>query len=76
MMGQARFPSIQDWVHTDIRGWTLADRIDDQQFAILSREAETALRSYVSDGGQVVFESPAHIVSARRSPLEDPFGAQ
>ncbi len=75
VMGQARFPSLQDWVRTDIRGWTLADRIDDQQFTILSREAEIALRSYVSEGGQVVFESPAHIVSVRRSPLEDPLGA-
>src|SRR5215204_2417295 len=26
--GMARFPSIQSWVHTDVKGWTLADLID------------------------------------------------
>jgi SAM-dependent methyltransferase len=27
--GTARFPSIDAWVHTDVRGWTLADMITD-----------------------------------------------
>lgn len=27
--GTARFASIADWVHTDVRGWTLADLVDD-----------------------------------------------
>ena len=34
--GTARFPSIRSWVFTDIRGWTLADFLDDDQFNHLS----------------------------------------
>src|SRR5215211_3430140 len=30
--GQAYFASLEEWMHTDIRGWTLADHVDDQQF--------------------------------------------
>ena len=25
MPGEARFPSIRAWMHSDVRGWTLAD---------------------------------------------------
>lgn len=65
VVGRARFPSITQWVHTDVRGWTLADKIDDAQFARLAREAETCLQSYVKDG-RVEFDSPAHIVTAKK----------
>lgn len=67
VVGRARFPSIADWVRTDVRGWTLADRIDDEQFALLAREADAALQHHVEASGQVAFDSPAHIVSARRA---------
>ena len=30
--GTARFPSIEAWVRTDVKGWTLADLIDDDQY--------------------------------------------
>ena len=30
--GQARFASLDEWLHTDIRGWTLSDDVDDEQF--------------------------------------------
>lgn len=30
--GTARFDSIESWVRTDVRGWTLADMIDDDQY--------------------------------------------
>jgi hypothetical protein len=40
-VGRARFPSIRDRVRTDVRGWTLADRIDDEPFALLAREGAT-----------------------------------
>ena len=38
--GSARFPSIESWVHTDVKGWTLADLIDDAQYRTLLKEAE------------------------------------
>lgn len=64
--GTARFPSIASWVRTDIKGWTLADRIDDAQHALLAAEAEKALRRFVVAGGAVQFAHPAHIVSATK----------
>jgi SAM-dependent methyltransferase len=64
--GTARFPSIEAWVRTDVKGWTLADLIDDDQYRLLLREAETALRPYARPTGEVVFDAPAHIVTARK----------
>jgi len=61
--GTARFPSIQAWMYTDIRGWTLANVLDDAQFARLLEEAETALRPFVRGDGSVAFAAPAHIVT-------------
>lgn len=63
--GTARFPSVQDWVFTEIRGWTLADSIDDAQYARLSKAAGRALQPFVSAGGTVAFSIPAHIVTAQ-----------
>ncbi|MGE0683067.1 MAG: class I SAM-dependent methyltransferase [Candidatus Binatia bacterium] len=64
--GTARFPSIQAWVHTDIKGWTLADMIDDAQHQLLLSEAEQTLKPFVTAGGTVSFKSPAHIVTWRK----------
>jgi SAM-dependent methyltransferase len=61
--GKARFPSIRFWMEADIRGWTLADAIDDAQFEMLVSEAETELMQFVNDRGTVEFSSPAHIVT-------------
>jgi ubiquinone/menaquinone biosynthesis C-methylase UbiE len=65
--GAARFPSIQAWVHTEIKGWTLADAIDDAQYQLLLDEAEQALKSFVNDAGNVSFRTSAHIVTWRKS---------
>lgn len=64
--GTARFPSIEAWVHTDIKGWTLADMIDDKQFERLLGEARRELGRFASDDGSVAFRSPAHIVTATK----------
>jgi SAM-dependent methyltransferase len=62
--GTARFPSIESWVRTDVKGWTLADLIDDDQYALLQREAAVALRRYAKVDGIVIFDAPALIVTA------------
>jgi SAM-dependent methyltransferase len=64
--GTARFPSIKSWVHTDVKGWTLADLIDDDQYRLLLQEAEREMRRFVQPDGTVAFSSPAHIVVATR----------
>jgi SAM-dependent methyltransferase len=62
--GSAHFPSIESWVYTDIKGWTLADMIDDAQYRLLLNEAQKALSPFVTDDGSVIFNAPAHIISA------------
>jgi ubiquinone/menaquinone biosynthesis C-methylase UbiE len=61
--GTARFPSLDAWVDTDVRGWTLADVINDTQLQSLRRTARKELVDYVGDDGTVSFAAPAHIVS-------------
>jgi len=64
IVGEARFPSIDGWVRTDIKGWTLADAIDDAQYAALQEAAQSDLAGFVARDGSVRFDSPAHIVTA------------
>jgi hypothetical protein len=52
---------------TDVKGWTMAEMLDDAQFARLVEEAETTLRPFVAGDGTVAFPVPAHIVSATKS---------
>lgn len=65
-MGTARFASLDAWLHTDIKGWTLADMIDDAQYARLRAAAPDALSDFVGQDGSVAFAAPAHIVTATR----------
>lgn len=60
--GMAHFPSLHSWIHTDIKGWVLADLIDDAQFERLLTEGERVLQPFVTNGGAVSFPAPAHIV--------------
>jgi ubiquinone/menaquinone biosynthesis C-methylase UbiE len=62
--GTARFPSLESWVHTDVKGWTLADLIDDTQYRTLLRQAAEGLQRYVQPDGTVAFSAPAHIATA------------
>jgi len=60
------FPSIEDWVHTDVKGWTLADMIDDDQYRTLLDAARTELAEFVQGDGTVSFAAPAHILKAAK----------
>lgn len=62
--GTARFASIADWVHTDVRGWTLADLVDDEGEAALVERAERELASFVLPDGSVAFPAPALVGTA------------
>jgi SAM-dependent methyltransferase len=64
--GAARFPSIEAWVHTDVKGWTLADLIDDAQYDLLLSEAKRDLGEFAGDDGRVAFAAPAHIATATK----------
>ena len=62
--GEAEFPSVDDWVATDIKGWTLADCIDDGQFEMLKREARRELAGFAGADGTVRFRHPCIVVTA------------
>ena len=65
-LGKVRFPSIESWVRTEIKGWTLADVLDDAQYETLQRESQKELASYVRPDGSVEFAGPAHLVTATK----------
>jgi ubiquinone/menaquinone biosynthesis C-methylase UbiE len=65
--GTARFPSVEAWVHTDVKGWTLADMIDEAQYELLRQEAPQALRPFVQPDGTVAFDAPAHVLCATKA---------
>jgi ubiquinone/menaquinone biosynthesis C-methylase UbiE len=62
--GTARFPSIHSWMYTEIKGWTLADVLDDDQFERFRAEAEQTLKPYAANDGAVAFSMPAYIITA------------
>lgn len=64
--GTALYPSLETWVRTDVKGWTLADLIDDAQYRTLLEQAERELSRYVRGDGTVEFRSPAHVATATK----------
>jgi ubiquinone/menaquinone biosynthesis C-methylase UbiE len=64
--GEARFASIRSWMHTDVRGWTLADKLDDEQYERLVSEAEHELSGFVTADGTVRFSHPALLATAKK----------
>lgn len=59
--GVARFDSIEDWVRTDVRGWTLSELVDDDAEAALIERARRELAPFVDGDGSVEFAVPALI---------------
>jgi SAM-dependent methyltransferase len=64
--GKVRFPSLGSWIRTEIKGWTLADVLDDVQYEALQRESQKALAAYVRPDGSVEFVAHAHIANAEK----------
>lgn len=63
LAGTARFASIDAWIYTDIKGWTLADVLDDADYERLRQAAHVGLAQFESEDGSVSFDAPAHIVT-------------
>ncbi len=66
--GAADFPSVRSMVEADLRGWLPIMGVDLPEELILQilEEAEEVLASFVTSEGRVEFDSPAHIVSAKK----------
>ena len=67
MTRTSRYPSVEQWMHMDVKGWTIGDMINDEQYEQLIVEAHKDMKQFVQPDGQVFFPSPAHIVTATRS---------
>ena len=63
--GTARFASIGNWVHTELRGWTLSDLVDDDGETALIARAERDLTALVAASGAVEFAAPALVATGR-----------
>ena len=61
--GVASFPSLDGWLTTEIKGWVLADTLDDDQFARLLSAAQAELQPFVGADGTVSFDAPAILVT-------------
>tara|TARA_R110002095_G_scaffold206996_1_gene191508 strand:+ start:3240 stop:4061 length:822 start_codon:yes stop_codon:yes gene_type:complete len=64
--GLARFPDIEGWVYTDIKGWTLSESINEAQYQRLLGEAKRHLARFTTEDGRVEFSAPAHLVIAEK----------
>ena len=65
--GTARLPSIEAWVRTEVRGWTLADQVDEGSYERLQRAARDELRDFARPDGAVAFAVTANLVVAQKA---------
>ncbi len=64
--GTARFASIEEWIYTDVNGWTVDDAVEGEDYERLLGEAEQDLAQFLTPEGTVAFATPAHIVTASK----------
>jgi SAM-dependent methyltransferase len=62
----ARFPSVHDWVHAEVRGW-IGGEFGEAEYAALVQDAEVVLAPYVQADGTVEFLLPAIVATGSRS---------
>ena len=62
--GTVTFPSMNAWMFTEIRGWTLAGTIDDRGFDRLTAEADARLGQFRQADGRVQFPITALVATA------------
>jgi SAM-dependent methyltransferase len=63
--GTARFPSIAQFVTTEVRGWALSGSVDDATLAELISQTEARLDGHADSAGRVEFPCPAMVMTAR-----------
>jgi len=64
--GTARFPSLEAWICTNVRGWSFSDLVSDAQLQQLTDAAAHEMSQLQTTRGEVVFAAPAHIVVAHK----------
>lgn len=68
-VGTACFSSVRDMVLSDVKGWFpfAGIHLDKDTIELVTKEAETALKSFQTSGGAIEFPVPVHIVMATKS---------
>jgi ubiquinone/menaquinone biosynthesis C-methylase UbiE len=62
--GAARFPSLDDWLDIEIRGWALADEVDDDTLRRLKSDAREHLEPFAGPDGTVAVPVTALVAAA------------
>lgn len=61
--GTARFPSVEDFVATEINAWLMAGSVSDEKMAALTAELRTRVPQFATASGPVMFPLNAYIVT-------------
>lgn len=71
-MGTGRFPDIRTLVGADLRGWlpVVGVHLEEEVIESILRAADREMVHLLSEG-EVVFDSPAHVISGRKSEPEE-----
>jgi SAM-dependent methyltransferase len=64
--GSIRFPSVREFVRTEVKGSPLAGMISDDAMETLAAESERALAAFVVPSGEIIMPMDAHIVTANK----------
>jgi SAM-dependent methyltransferase len=64
--GSIRFPSVREFVRTEVKGSPLAGMISDDAMETLAAESECALGAFVVPSGEIIMPMDAHIVTAAK----------
>jgi SAM-dependent methyltransferase len=64
--GRSIFASLDAWLHTNVRGWTLGPMVSDAAFARLLERAPDHLGGFVAPSGRVELTSVAQVVVAEK----------
>ena len=60
-----RFPSVEEWVEAEVRGW-IGGEFDEGEYAALMQDARESLAPYVQPDGAAEFAMPGIIATAVR----------
>ncbi|GAB4385921.1 methyltransferase domain-containing protein [Albidovulum sp.] len=63
--GTARHASLDDWIDTEIGGWTLAERVSADQAARVKERLRARLSHLAAADGSLALPAPAHLAIVR-----------
>lgn len=64
--GAIRFPSVREFIRTEVKGSPLAGMLSDDVMETLAAESERALAEFVVPSGEIIMPMDAHIVTANK----------